>query len=182
MGVGRLVERLVEESSKPRSVRFKVAVIAMGLTTFLIIIPCVLFFAAYALDRYFLADRVRSLETGFAVLCIAAGLAFAGWTVFTQLSTGKGTPVPIAPPQKLIVTGPYKLCRNPIQLGVNVYYLGLGTFFGSFAIGITMFVVGLILGSAYHKLVEEKELMAKFGREYEEYRSKTPFLIPKLWI
>ena len=58
----------------------------------------------------------------------------------------------------------------------------MGTFFGSFAIGITMFVVGLILGSAYHKLVEEKELMAKFGREYEEYRSKTPFLIPKLWI
>jgi len=182
MGVGRLVGRLVEESRKPRSVRFKAALIAAGLTTFLIIIPCLLFFAAYALDRYFLADRVRSLEIGFAVLCIAAGLAFAGWTLFTQLRTGKGTPVPIAPPQKLIVTGPYKLCRNPLQLGVIVYYFGLGTYFGSLVIGVTMFVLALILGSAYHKLVEEKELIAKFGSEYEEYRSKTPFLIPKLWV
>ncbi len=79
------------------------------------------------------------------------------------------------------MAGPYALCRNPLQLGVILYYLGLGTYVGSLKIGLTMFFLGLILGSSYHKFVEEKELQLRFGEEYEEYRKKTPFLIPKLW-
>jgi len=29
-----------------------------------------------------------------------------------------------------------------------------------------------------NKLIEEKELVARFGQEYIEYKSKTPFIIP----
>jgi protein-S-isoprenylcysteine O-methyltransferase Ste14 len=180
MGVGRLVDRLVRESGKPRSAGFKFAVIAMGAVTFLIIFPSVLFLAANAFARYFTPGLFKSIEIGFGALCIAAGLVFLAWCFFTQLRTGEGTPVPVAPPQKLITTGPYKLCRNPIQLGLIVYLLGLGTFFGSLGIGILMFLMGLVIGCAYHKLVEEKELVARFGKEYEEYRAKTPYLIPRL--
>jgi len=32
---------------------------------------------------------------------------------------------------------------------------------------------------AYVKLVEEKELEARFGEKYIRYKKKTPFLIPK---
>jgi protein-S-isoprenylcysteine O-methyltransferase Ste14 len=42
-------------------------------------------------------------------------------------------------------------------------------------------MLGLILFSFYNKLVEEKELLLRFGKQYEEYKRKTPFLIPKLW-
>jgi protein-S-isoprenylcysteine O-methyltransferase Ste14 len=37
----------------------------------------------------------------------------------------------------------------------------------------------LLFSTAYIKL-EEKELEARFGEEYKEYKRKTPFLIPKI--
>jgi protein-S-isoprenylcysteine O-methyltransferase Ste14 len=39
----------------------------------------------------------------------------------------------------------------------------------------------LIIGSFYHKAVEEKELLARFGKEYEDYKARTPFLVPKFF-
>lgn len=41
-----------------------------------------------------------------------------------------------------------------------------------------MFIIPISLGILYHKKVEEKELLERFGREYEEYRRRTSFLIP----
>jgi len=32
----------------------------------------------------------------------------------------------------------------------------------------------------YIKLIEEKELIERFGSEYLEYKQKTPFLIPRI--
>jgi protein-S-isoprenylcysteine O-methyltransferase Ste14 len=98
-----------------------------------------------------------------------------------QIHIGKGTPVPLAPTQSLIITGPYKLCRNPIHFGTIIYYLGVGTLVGSLTVGIMNFLLGLILFSFYNKFVEEKELLLRFGKEYEAYKRNTPFLIPKLW-
>jgi protein-S-isoprenylcysteine O-methyltransferase Ste14 len=34
------------------------------------------------------------------------------------------------------------------------------------------------LGSAYLKLIEEKELLLRFGQDYEDYKKKTPFFFP----
>jgi protein-S-isoprenylcysteine O-methyltransferase Ste14 len=43
---------------------------------------------------------------------------------------------------------------------------------------LVMLLTGATLGSIYHKCVEEKELAIRFGKEYEEYRKRTSFLIP----
>jgi protein-S-isoprenylcysteine O-methyltransferase Ste14 len=32
----------------------------------------------------------------------------------------------------------------------------------------------------YIKFIEEKELEARFGQEYSEYKKRTPFFIPKI--
>ena len=114
----------------------------------------------------------------FAAICL--GLLIVAWSTLTQAKIGRGTPVPVVPTQKLIVSGPYKLCRNPIQLGAMLYYLGIGIFFGSVKIGMVMLLLSFILGTCYHKFVEEKELLLRFGREYEEYKARTPFLLPKM--
>jgi protein-S-isoprenylcysteine O-methyltransferase Ste14 len=37
----------------------------------------------------------------------------------------------------------------------------------------------LIIGTYYSKFIEERELWIRFGQECEEYREKTPFLIPR---
>ncbi len=41
-------------------------------------------------------------------------------------------------------------------------------------------LLGFIIGSSYHKFIEEKELMLRFGDDYKNYKENTPFLIPKL--
>jgi len=46
-------------------------------------------------------------------------------------------------------------------------------------IGLIMFFLILIVGTCYSKFIEEKELRMRLGLEYEEYKEKTPFLLPR---
>lgn len=172
---------LMRAWGKERSWRFKAVAMILGATVFAVVVPALLYMVAWLLDKRVFSVWARPIELGVSILSLIIGVFFFAWSIYTQVRIGKGTPVPIAPPQRLIVTGPYALCRNPLQLGVILYYLGVGTYFGSLKIGLTIFFLGLILGSSYHKFIEEKELRLRFGEEYEEYRKRTPFLIPKLW-
>jgi protein-S-isoprenylcysteine O-methyltransferase Ste14 len=108
------------------------------------------------------------------------GWLFANWTVKVQYSLGKGTPIPLMATQKLVITGPYTYCRNPMTLGTTVFYLGVAIWIGSpsaFGLGL-IYPVGILI---YIKLAEEKELEERFGSEYLDYKRRTPFLIPRLW-
>ncbi len=84
--------------------------------------------------------------------------------------TGRGTPVPIAPPQRLVVVGFYRYVRNPMYVGFAAGWLGLWVVFGHaswaaiavvamVALGVHLFVIGY----------EEPTLRRKFAAEYEEY-------------
>ena len=110
---------------------------------------------------------------------VVVGLFFIGWTSWAQWKIGKSTPVPLVPAQKLVVIGPYAYCRNPLMFGVVLYYLGLVLLVGSLA-GILLVIVFGLLYALFIKLVKEKELEARFGKEYIEYKKKTPFLIPRI--
>jgi protein-S-isoprenylcysteine O-methyltransferase Ste14 len=175
----KYVDRLVEAARKERSVSYRIVIGLVGAVAFVVVVPAVLFVASYGLDKYALAERARLLEHGVGALSAIVGLALMAWSVLTFVTIGKGTAVPIAPPRKLIVSGPYKFCRNPMILGAILYYLGVGTYFGSLRIGIVMFLLSLIIGSCYIKLIEEKELQLKFGSDYDEYKRRTSFLLPK---
>jgi protein-S-isoprenylcysteine O-methyltransferase Ste14 len=175
----KYVNRLVEAAQKERSVGYRIAIGLAGAVAFVVVVPAVLFVASYGLDKHLLAERARLLELGVGAVTAIAGLVFMAWSVLTFVTIGKGTAVPIAPPRKLIVSGPYRFCRNPMILGAMLYYLGVGTYFGSLRIGIVMFLLSLIIGSCYIKLIEEKELQLKFGADYEEYKRRTSFLLPK---
>ncbi len=175
----KLVEKIVETSGKPRSTIYKSVVILVGASLILIIIPLLLLLASYGIEEYILSHRFRILQIIVALLSLAFGFFQMGWSVWSLVRTGKGTPVPIAPSQKLIVDGPYKRCRNPILLGTMTYSLGVGTILDSITIGLIMSFLILILGTCYSKFIEEKELQMRFGQEYEEYREKTPFLTPR---
>lgn len=84
--------------------------------------------------------------------------------------TGRGTPAPIAPPQRLVVVGFYQYVRNPMYLGFAAGWVGLWVVFGhpnplliaiviSVALGVHLFVV----------FYEEPTLCRMFGKEYEKY-------------
>lgn len=85
--------------------------------------------------------------------------------------TGRGTPAPIAPPQRLVVVGFYRYVRNPMYLGFAAGWVGLWIVFGHANPSVILAVAAVALG--VHLFVifyEEPTLRGKFGAEYEEYR------------
>jgi len=147
---------------------------------FLIGIPFALVILSPFIDAYLRLPKfvLEPLNIIVALFLIISGLSLSAWSVWVQFKIGEGTPIPMMPAQKLVIDGPYAYCRNPMTLGMIIFYLGISVWIGSLSsIGLTVLFTALII--AYVKLVEEKELEARFGEEYIRYKKKTPFLIPK---
>jgi protein-S-isoprenylcysteine O-methyltransferase Ste14 len=112
------------------------------------------------------AARWRWLAAVPSVLGFAVALRCIwdfGWT-------GHGTPVPVAPPQRLVVVGFYRYVRNPMYVGFASGWIGLWVILGhadpvaiaaiaAVAFGVHLFVV----------FYEEPTLRKKFGADYEAY-------------
>ena len=174
-----VLERLARWSQREASLPRKLASLAAGSFFFLLLLPALLTWLGVVVQIPPLA--VAPLTAAFVVaLGVVPGLFLLGWATLTQWRRGRGTPAPMAPTQRLVVEGPYRLCRNPIELGAILYYLGFGTLLGSLGAGLLAALAALVFGSAYHKLVEERELLARFGEDYRRYCKRTPFLIPSL--
>ena len=87
-------------------------------------------------------------------------------------TTGEGTPMPLDPPRKFVVVGPYRFVRNPMYLGMAMTLIGEALLFAERASLMTIVWYGLALIVLTHSFVvfyEEPTLKRKFGREYEEY-------------
>jgi len=111
-------------------------------------------------------------------LLIAAGIALYCASAFWGFAVrGKGTPLPLDPPKKLVVEGPYRIVRNPMYWGVGSVVLGEAAIFHSVALAelAAVFAVGVII---FVLLFEEPELRRKFGAEYEEYCQRVPRWLP----
>ncbi|MFH1115251.1 MAG: isoprenylcysteine carboxylmethyltransferase family protein [Pseudomonadota bacterium] len=173
-------QTVADAAAKDRSDLYTVAAVSLGGGAFLVVLPAVLFGLCYLLYEYALGPYSETIRVVFAWIATLGGLAMLGRTAFVQAETGKGTPVPLAPPRKLIVTGPYRYCRNPMQLGAVVYYFGLGTLMSSVWVGMLMFVIALLMVWLFQRFFEEPELEQRFGQEFREYRARTPFIFPKI--
>ncbi len=105
------------------------------------------------------------------------------WTVgayFELTIRGKGTILPFFnPTRKLVTSGVYRYCRNPMYLGYILLFVGFSIYTHSLIIlilsltGITLFFL------FYIKPREEKALLKRFGKEYLQYHKQTPILIPR---
>lgn len=92
---------------------------------------------------------------------------------------GLGTPAPIAPPQKLVVTGLYRYVRNPIYIAVVAVIFGQALLFGD----LRLLWYGALLWLFFHVwvvMIEEPTLKQTFGTEYESFRTNVPRWIPRL--
>ncbi len=100
------------------------------------------------------------------------------WCFWAFTFTGRGTPLPLDPPRELVATGPYRLVRNPIYVGVLLIFLGHFLWFGYWA--LLMYTVLSFIGvHAFIVLYEEPALKKKFGAAYAEYLNNVPRWIPK---
>lgn len=175
----KLEKRFEEWARKEYSKKQRIIAYVPAGVFFLIIFPSILVMVMPTFDSYFGLARFISEPANFTIapFFLTPGFLFSAWSVLVQFRIGKGTPIPMIPTKKLIVQGPYVYCRNPMGLGIFVFYLGFGILAGSISsIAFTMLFMSLLL--AYYRFIEEKELEARFGQDYIEYKKRTPFLIP----
>jgi protein-S-isoprenylcysteine O-methyltransferase Ste14 len=116
-----------------------------------------------------------------AALPSVLGFAVALRCIWDFGWTGRGTPSPFVPPQRLVVVGFYRYVRNPMYLGFAAGWIGLWIVFGhanpvalaavaAVALGVHLFVV----------FYEEPTLRKKFGTDYEEYCANVNRWAPRL--
>ena len=132
---------------------------------------------------YWLLPRGARLDVrglgGAGWLLIAAGIALYFACAFWGFAIrGKGTPLPLDPPKRLVIEGPYRVVRNPMYWSVAFVMLGEAAVFHSVALLqlLAAFAVGVIL---FVLSIEEPGLKAKFGPEYEEYCRRVPRWLPR---
>jgi protein-S-isoprenylcysteine O-methyltransferase Ste14 len=114
---------------------------------------------------------------GIVLIVVAAPLLLDFLVRFVR--EGHGTPVPIAPPQRLVVRGTFRFVRNPAYVGALAALVGQALWLGSTA--VLIYALAMALG--FHLFVvgyEEPTLRQKFGADYEAYRREVPRWIPRL--
>lgn len=108
-----------------------------------------------------------------ASICILIGIAIYLRCAWDFAIEGLGTPAPIDPPKKLVVTGLYRWFRNPMYQGILLILLGecllfidpgLAIYTAAFALVFHLFVV----------FYEEPILRNRFGASYIDYCRQVP--------
>jgi protein-S-isoprenylcysteine O-methyltransferase Ste14 len=91
---------------------------------------------------------------------------------------GLGTPAPVFPTRRLVVTGLYRYVRNPMYLGVVITILGQGLLLGS----LPLLEYGGLVWVLFHVFVladEEPTLRASFGPEYKSFCAEVSRWVPR---
>lgn len=102
------------------------------------------------------------------ILLAAAGAILAVSCILTFAFVGRGTPAPFDPPRRLVVSGPYRLVRNPMYVGAGATLLGAALYYES--LQLVLYAVGfLLVMQLFVRLYEEPILQETFGRQYHDY-------------
>jgi protein-S-isoprenylcysteine O-methyltransferase Ste14 len=173
------MQTFIHWAKRTTSVPQRVAILALGVLIFPVLLPAFLTLILPKLDKilfptlYFAG--LPALILG--ILLMLLGFALAMWTIVMQVTRASGTPFPMVPTQRLLTSGPFALCRNPMTLGTIVAYLGVALAVGSLSAILVVALFGALL-ILYCKRIEENELEMRFGAEYVAYKAATPFIIP----
>jgi len=112
------------------------------------------------------------------LLFLLAGLAAlpALLGVYEFARVGRGTPVPLDPPRKLVETGVYSRCRNPMQTGMTGLLCVWSALLGSWW-PFVIAVIGVVYSYGLAQWSEEGDLKRRFGKKYTRYKKRV-----KKWI
>lgn len=149
-------------------------------------VPITTFFVGRLIDRFFSLPEFPpfpvNLLLGISVFMF--GLAIGIKSTRLLYKIGRGLPWGEAKKHarsiRLVTTGLYACCRNPMTFGYSLLPCGMGIVFKSIA--MTFFIPAIIffVMMVWLKIWEEPGLERRFGEAYREYRRRTPFLIPRI--
>jgi protein-S-isoprenylcysteine O-methyltransferase Ste14 len=124
-----------------------------------------------------LNDGRLRLEPWFLPLLVWGYLQY--WLIGKyRIRRGGGGPGMDTPPERLVTTGPFAYCRNPMYQGHIIFLLGL-------TLSLRSVLAGLITVATavwFHLRVQrdEKRLRERFGQPYLDYTARVRRWIPGL--
>ena len=113
---------------------------------------------------------------GGLLICVGLVPIVAAFIEFTRAG---GTPVPVASPPRLVISGFYRYVRNPIYVGFLAVMAGQVLVFGSPGL-LEYTALSWCIGAAAVRFYEEPTLARKFGADYADYRRAVRAWIPRL--
>lgn len=168
--VQRLVESYLPNWKKVKGVKMA----KWTWITFSITYPLLIFGSA---GEYFLIPRKINLWiSGIGIGIVAIRIWLKWWAMLT-LGDYWSVHIEIRESHKLKKEGPYCYLRHPAYLSNLMEYLGVPLIANAYYTLIGVLLIYLPLNLIRLQL-EEKELIIKFGKEYEDYRKKVPALFP----
>jgi protein-S-isoprenylcysteine O-methyltransferase Ste14 len=126
-----------------------------------------------------------NFETSAALPLALSGclIALAGAALVLRSRTALGAAWSLVPKADqdmgLVITGPYRIVRHPIYLGLTLLATGQAVAFGSWP---ALFIVlsGIVPTFVWRARAEETLLSHTFGERYDLYRRRTKMIIPYL--
>ena len=124
--------------------------------------------------RYFpfrlLSQKYRETEMifGWILILIGFGIMFTALIAFILARTAI---MPNLPAKRLLTSGPYRLSRNPMYVGLTIAYVG-GILLTNIGWCLLILIVVLIV---FEKVIiphEERYLQSAFGEVYSEYANR----------
>jgi protein-S-isoprenylcysteine O-methyltransferase Ste14 len=115
-----------------------------------------------------------SLLAGVLCGCLAVVLS---WTAIRSLGKQLRVEAGLYADHELIRGGPYRIVRHPIYAGMLAIYLATALIWPPWimaAIGLVLFVAG----TEIRVHIEDSLLQSRFGRQFADYKAKTPAYIP----
>ena len=151
----------------------------LGLLIFVIGIPALMWVASGRPWPYVPDSAVLCTVSLIFAVC---GLALSIYSIVYMRIVGKGNPFDaygheLAPRTKhLMTSGPYRLCRNPMLVGIYIYDAGVLVWLWS-VMPLLIVLVEVILLTLQVRS-EEKRLTQDFGQEYLDYKKRVGRYFP----
>ena len=145
----------------------------LGLLIFVIGIPALMWWGSGRPFPYVPDTLIRYMV---AALYAIGGLGLSIYSIVYMRVVGKGNPFDaynheVAPRTRHLMTeGPYRLCRNPMLVGIYLYDIGVLVWLWT-ALPLLVFLVEVILLTLQVRC-EEKRLEKDFGQEYLDYKQR----------
>ncbi len=151
----------------------------LGLLIFVIGIPALMWLVSGRPWPYVPDSAVLCIVSSILAVC---GLTLSIYSIVYMRIVGKGNPFDaygheLAPRTKhLMTSGPYRLCRNPMLIGIYIYDAGVLVWLWS-VLPLLIFLVEVILLTLQVRS-EEKRLEKDFGQEYLDYKKRVGRYFP----
>ncbi len=104
-------------------------------------------------------------------ISITGGFTFMMWA-WLQFRTSKTAVCPTAETSLIIINGAYRICRNPMYLGMLLMLTGIALFMGTVEAFFAPAAFFIIMDKVFIPF-EEKKLLNGFENHYADYMKQT---------